>query len=97
MNVTGVLRRILAFLIAATIMYGVQNSLVSLGMRPVFGMGATQFGTYSKTHADRQKRKSDLCYRGARLCDCKTHVCEGVRGRTVSGHALMLVPVRKVP
>ena len=45
-------------------------------------MGGTQFGTYSQAYLDRQKCKADpkckpFCYKGGRLCDCKTHVCEG--------------------
>jgi hypothetical protein len=46
------LRRIAAFLIGFTLMWGI------LGTRYVFSMGSTQFGTYSQAYLDRQKCKA---------------------------------------
>jgi len=72
---TRLVRGIIAFMLGFTIMLGL------MGTRQAFSM-AGQFGTYSQAYIDRQKCKADpkckpFCYRGGRLCDCKTHVCEG--------------------
>ena len=62
------IRRILAFILGFTLMWGV------LGTQYVFGMASTQFGTYSQAYIDRQnckakatgKRMEDMCLRAKR-------------------------------
>lgn len=59
------MRRIIAFAIGFTLMWGI------LGTQYVFGMGNTQFGTYSQEYLDRQKCKADAKAAGTPEDACK--------------------------
>lgn len=65
MSVDMLIRRIIAFVLGFTLMWGL------LGTQKALSMGSPQFGTYSQAYLDRQKCRADAKAAGKSEEPCK--------------------------